>query len=113
MTAIKQVTAQKDKLELDKLVIQTDVSKKMSVDDVEEAARDGAFVNGFYMEGARWDVGAQIIDKSQPKEMYVAMPIITCRAVPADKVESCGIFMCPVYKTQFRGPTYVLYTGHN
>lgn len=107
LTAIKQVTAQKDKLELDKLVIQTDVSKKMSVDDVEEAARDGAFVNGFYMEGARWDVGAQIIDKSQPKEMYVAMPIITCRAVPADKVESSGIFMCPVYKTQFRGPTYV------
>ena len=60
-----------------------------------------------FMEGARWDVGAQIIDKSQPKEMYVAMPIITCRAVPADKVESSGIFMCPVYKTQFRGPTYV------
>ena len=107
LTAIKQVTAQKDKLELDKLVIQTDVSKKMSTDDIEEPARDGAYVNGFFMEGARWDVGAQIIDKSQPKEMFVQMPIITCRAVPADKAESSGIFMCPVYKTQFRGPTYV------
>ena len=42
LTAIKQVTAQKDKLELDKLVIQTDVSKKMSTDDIEEPARDGA-----------------------------------------------------------------------
>jgi len=107
LTAVKQVTAQKDKLELDKLVIQTDVSKKMSIEDIEEKARDGVYTSGFYMEGARWDVGAQIIDKCQPKEMFVAMPIITCRAVPADKAESSGVFLCPVYKTQFRGPTYV------
>ena len=103
LTAIKQVTAQKDKLELDKLVIQTDVSKKMSTDDIEEPARDGAYVNGFFMEGARWDVGAQIIDKSQPKEMFVQMPIINCRAVPADKAESSGIFMCPIQKRNLEG----------
>ena len=33
--------------------------------------------------------------KSQPKEMYVAMPVITCRADPADKVESSKISSFP------------------
>ena len=107
LTAIKQVTAQKASLELDKLVIQTDITKNLNVGDVEGAARDGAFCHGFYMEGARWDVGGGTVEKAQPKEMYVAMPIINCKAVEADKVETSGIFSCPVYKTQFRGPTYV------
>ena len=107
LTAIKQVTAQKASLELDKLVIQTDITKNLNVGDVEGAARDGAFCHGFYMEGARWDVGGGTVEKAQPKEMYVAMPIINCKAVEVDKVETSGIFSCPVYKTQFRGPTYV------
>ena len=101
LTAIKQVTAQKEKLELDKLVIQTEVTKKMSVEDVEERARDGAFANGFYMEGARWDVSAQIIDKSQPKEMFVAMPVICCRAITGSRADS-STFRMPVYRTRLR-----------
>ena len=107
LTAIKQVTAQKASLELDKLIIQTDVSKKMAAKDIEAAAREGAWVSGMFMEGAKWDVGAGTIEKAQPKEMYVSMPIVNCRALPADKIETSGIFLCPVYKTQFRGPTYV------
>ena len=56
LTAINQVAAQKDKSELDKLVSVTDVTKKMAVDEIDGHARDGAYINGLQMEGARWDV---------------------------------------------------------
>jgi dynein heavy chain len=35
------------------------------------------------------------------------MPVINCKAVPADKLEEKGVYKCPVYKTEQRGPTYV------
>lgn len=50
LTAIMQTTAQTQKLELDKLVIQTDVTRK-TVQEIDAPARTGAFVAGLYMEG--------------------------------------------------------------
>ena len=35
------------------------------------------------------------------------MPVINCRAIPADKVEDKGVYRCPVYKTEQRGPTFI------
>eukprot|EP00975_Prorocentrum_lima_P037553 7898552-Prorocentrum_lima.AAC.1 len=38
--------------------------------------------------------------------MFCVLPVINIRPVVADKLEA-GTFLCPVYKTQQRGPTYV------
>ena len=77
-------------------------------DKVEGPAKDGgAYCSGFYLEGARWDLENQLIVKSKPKEMFVQMPIINCRGILSSAQETVGIFMCPVYTTQFRGPTFV------
>lgn len=46
-------------------------------------------------------------DRSQPKEMFCVMPIMCVKGVAADRVDSQGIFKCPVYKTEQRGPTFV------
>jgi dynein heavy chain len=35
------------------------------------------------------------------------MPVINCRAILGDKMETSGIYRCPVYMTQRRGPTFV------
>jgi dynein heavy chain len=35
------------------------------------------------------------------------MPVINCKAVPMDKLEDKGVYRCPVYKTEQRGPTFV------
>ena len=36
------------------------------------------------------------------------MPIINVRALAADKVDvSSGVYVCPTYKTEMRGPTFV------
>merc|ERR1740117_1179014 len=54
LTAIKQLCCQMQGLELDKLQVYTDVTKK-DVKSVEAAHKDGAYVTGMWLEGARWD----------------------------------------------------------
>lgn len=108
LTAICQVTAQKYQLELDKLVTYTDVTKKMSAEEIDAASRDGAYVIGLSMQGARWDTITGTIDRSKPKEMFSPMPVINVKAVAAEKADAeKNIYNCPVYKTEFRGPTFV------
>jgi dynein heavy chain len=51
LTAICQVAAQKNQWELDKLLTWTEVTKKISVEEVEGASRDGAYINGLSVQG--------------------------------------------------------------
>lgn len=69
--------------------------------------REGAYVHGLHMEGARWDVQAGIIMDSRLKELFPAMPVINIRAITQDKQDLRNMYECPVYKTRTRGPTYV------
>lgn len=55
LTAIKQKYSQDNKAPLNKLYIKTDVTKKM-FDVIEDRAKDGAYVFGFHIDGARWDI---------------------------------------------------------
>jgi len=108
LTAICQVTAQKNQWELDKLVTWTEITKRMEASEVEGISREGAYITGLSLQGARWDVGGQVLERSRPKEMFCRMPIINVKALAADKVDvSSGIYVCPTYKTEKRGPTYV------
>ena len=107
LTAICQVTAQKNQWELDKLVTFTDITKKMAVDEVDAMSRDGAYIIGMQMQGARWDIGSNQIEKSMPKEMFSAMPVMNVKAVTKDKADTAGMYNSPVYITEQRGPTYV------
>ena len=107
LTAIKQVTAQQKSLELDKLVTWVEWSKKMDVASIEGQPRTGAYMNGFYMQGARFDTGTLLMAESKPKELFSYMPIVTCSAILSTEVETGGVFESPCYKTEFRGPTFV------
>ena len=106
LTAICQVTAQKNQWELDKLVTFTDVTKRFCVDEVDIHSRDGAYIIGLSMQGARWDLNKVQIEKSRPKEMFCTMPIINIKAVTKEKANVGGIYNCPVYMTEMRGPTW-------
>ena len=108
LTAVRQKSSRDNGFELDKLYIQTDVTKKMH-NEIEGMPRDGAYVFGFHVEGARWDGGVNQLEESEPKKQFSVMPVINVKAsiVAKDNKEEKGIYKCPTYMTVDRGSTYV------
>uniref|UniRef100_A0A8D2LWB0 Dynein axonemal heavy chain 11 n=1 Tax=Varanus komodoensis TaxID=61221 RepID=A0A8D2LWB0_VARKO len=106
LTAIMQSMARKNNWSLDKMCLTTDVTKK-SREDYGHPPREGAYIFGLFMEGARWDIQAGILVEARLKDLTPAMPVIFVRAIPADRQETKHVYKCPVYKTRIRGPTYV------
>lgn len=43
------------------------------------APREGAYIHGLFMEGARWDTQSGIIVESRLKELFPSMPVINVR----------------------------------
>lgn len=130
-TAIMQATARAHNLPLDNMSIETYVTVMADESTPNNHPQDGAYANGFFIEGARWfndedeceeyDIcGTKCrgyLADGRIKELIPRMPIIYIKAV---QVESSweptavgymrhekGIYECPVYQTTFRGPTYV------
>ncbi|XP_018327462.1 dynein beta chain, ciliary [Agrilus planipennis] len=106
LTAIMQSTARRHELPLDKMCLQFDVTKKQK-EEFTAAPRDGAYIHGLFMEGARWDIQCGIIMESRLKELFPAMPVINVRAITQEKQDLRNIYECPLYKTKSRGSTYV------
>ena len=108
LTAIKQKTSQDEMYELNKLYIKTDITKKM-FNEIPDVPPKGAYVFGFHVDGARWDINVGQLDEAFPKKQYSVMPVIHCTAqlIPEVVKEDKTLYMCPVYKTDLRGATFV------
>lgn len=109
LAAIKQVYAGEKGFELNKLTVQTDVMKKLYWEPDLPPIKEGAYVFGMQVEGARWDQAVGQLDESLPKKPFSVMPVVNCRAAPivVDPKKDAGLYMCPCYKTEGRGATYV------
>ncbi|KAK7475395.1 hypothetical protein BaRGS_00033345, partial [Batillaria attramentaria] len=106
LTAIMQQMARKNEWPLDRMVLQCDVTKKTR-EDMAGPPREGAYVHGLYMEGARWDTQTGMIAEARLKELAPQMPVIFIKAIPVDRQDLRNMYQCPVYKTKTRGPTFV------
>jgi len=108
LTAIMQVIGRVKQQELNKLFIQTEITKR-SIEEIEGTAKEGAYVYGFIVQGARWDQLMGCLEESRPKEMFSTLPVVYCKAQPVipDGKEDKNIYMCPTYKTEDRGNTFV------
>ncbi|XP_077280961.1 dynein beta chain, ciliary [Temnothorax americanus] len=106
LTAIMQQTARKNEWPLDKMCLHCDVTRKQK-EELTVPPREGVYVNGLYMEGARWEVASGVIADSRLKELLFPMPVVFVKAITQDKQETKNAYECPVYRTRTRGPTYV------
>lgn len=100
LTAIMQQTARKNEWPLDKMCLSCDVTKKQK-EEFTTPPREGAFVNGLFMDGARWDMDLGSIGPSRLKELFPMMPVIFIKAITQDKQDIKNIYECPVYKTRY------------
>jgi len=98
LVAVMQVASRKNDWALNKLVTTVDMTKKLTPEEVDAPARDGALVYGLFMEGARWDVAGGCMEDAFMKELYPKMPVIQLRSILAEKEDTRGIYRCPVYK---------------
>ena len=87
---ICQVTAQKNQWELDKLVTFTRVTKMMTPDEVDAPSRDGAYITGLSLQGAKWDVNGNSLCSSEPKVQFCPMPIIHVKVRRMMRVVFCS-----------------------
>jgi len=73
LTAVMQTTARRNDWPLDKTMILTEVTKKQ-VDQIEQPSRDGAFIWGLTLEGARWDEKAGVWTSRGPRSCSARCP---------------------------------------
>ena len=106
VTACLQVTARAQGLPLDAMTAHTEVTDK-SFEQITGQPEDGTYVHGLCMEGARWDKTANCIAESRPKELHTMMPVMHILGITKDKVKTEGVYICPIYGTTIRGPTFV------
>ncbi|XP_064146125.1 dynein axonemal heavy chain 11 isoform X1 [Loxodonta africana] len=106
LTAIMQTMARKNEWPLDKTCLTVDVTKKTK-EDYGHPPREGAYLHGLFLEGARWDTQSGTMAEAHLKELISIMPVIFAKAIPVDRQETKHTYECPVYKTKTRGPNYV------
>ena len=98
LVAVKQMVARKNNWALNKLITTVDVTKTMLPEEIEDGSRDGAYVYGLYLEGARWDLQAGCLEDAFMKELYPKVPVCQLRAILAENEDTRGIYRCPVYR---------------
>jgi dynein heavy chain, axonemal len=104
MTGTLQNFARKYQVAIDSLAFTFSVLDVDSADELSVSPSDGIYVDGLWVQGARWSRSqAQLVDAT-PGEMFSPMNLV--HFLPASNVERDRTqYPCPVYKTSVRQGT--------
>jgi hypothetical protein len=70
--------------------------------ELKKRPKEGCYIHGLFLEGARWDPVAFQLAESRPKELYTEMAVIWLLPMPNRKAQSQDFYLCPIYKTLTR-----------
>jgi len=111
LTGTLQNFARKYVISIDSLSFDFKVIDK-PYNKITEKPKDGCYIRGLYLEGARWDSQKEALNESFPKTLYSEMPVIWLLPVKDRVKPTTKIYECPVYKTLTRAGTLST-TGHS
>jgi len=107
LTAIMQITSRASGQPLDDMCLKTDVRNEYDKEDLTEPAAQGAYVNGFSLEGAGWEQGRNgeqgYLCDMILKELSPVLPIVHVTSIRKSERTVVGMYDCPVYFTTNRG----------
>lgn len=101
-TALIQTTCRSKGWALDKSTMYTNVTKLFDPAEVTKRLEQGTYVQGLYIEGARWNTEKDSLDYQKPKVLVEEMPLVQIIPVEANKLKLRGTIKTPVYITQLR-----------
>lgn len=109
LTGCLQNFSRKYTLPIDLLVLEYAIQTTRSVGVRPE---EGQYMNGLFLEGARWDVKQNSLAESHPRALYDSMPIVLLKPIEKSKASTVLSYECPVYKTGSRRGVLST-TGHS
>ncbi|CAK0868226.1 unnamed protein product [Prorocentrum cordatum] len=102
LSALVQASCRRRGWALDKSTLYTKVTKYASRDEVTEKLLDGTYVEGLYLEGARWDTEQGCLARQLPKQLIQQMPLVEVIPTEANRLKLRDELPTPVYVTQLR-----------
>lgn len=90
LTALVQTTCRSKGWALDKSIMYTTVTKIIDAKEVTKRLDQGTYIEGIYLEGARWNIENDCLDYQNPKELVTQVPLIQVIPVEANKLKLRG-----------------------
>ncbi|KAM3869140.1 dynein axonemal heavy chain 12-like [Diretmus argenteus] len=110
LTAAMQNYARKYRVSIDLLGFQFEV---LPIDDSDTSPEDGVYINGLFLDGARWDKTDGVLAEQESKVLFDSMPIIWIKPTAEKNTDQPQkLYVCPLYKTSERKGTLST-TGHS
>jgi len=112
LTALLQTSARANGVPIDSLGWEFIVVKEEEK-QISSPAKEGAYIKGFYLEGAQWDVENWHLEEPMPMQLFAEMPIIHFRPQDLKQIKQKGTYSCPCYRYPIRtgtreNPSFVL-----
>ena len=89
LTAIMQVTARLNHLPLDDMCLKCDVLNTKDPEELPGPAESGAYVYGFFLDGAGWELGRNgeqgYLTDMILKDLHPVLPVVHVTAIPASQ----------------------------
>jgi len=112
LTGTLQNYARKETIAVDKISFDFQFKDTMQHEDVKEKPESGCLFYGLYLEGCKWDYEKHELAESDPKKLFVDLPMLHLVPVEERAKPTEGIYMCPLYKVLSRTGTLST-TGHS
>ncbi|XP_005185418.2 dynein axonemal heavy chain 12 [Musca domestica] len=109
LTGAMQNYARKYKIPIDTLTFDHQV---LDVEHRNEPPDDGVYINGLFLEGARWNWQEKVLDEQLPKVLIYPMPAIYLIPTTIYDLKAGNRYKSPLYKTAERKGTLST-TGHS
>ncbi|XP_055861319.1 dynein axonemal heavy chain 8-like isoform X4 [Biomphalaria glabrata] len=102
LTAMRQeVTRAHKGWALDTVTLHNDMTKYYK-EDINTSPPEGVFIYGLYLDGAGWDRRSLKLCESQPKVLFIALPVVHIYAINSTAPKDPKLYQCPVYKKPCR-----------
>uniref|UniRef100_A0A0G4I0P8 Dynein heavy chain C-terminal domain-containing protein n=1 Tax=Chromera velia CCMP2878 TaxID=1169474 RepID=A0A0G4I0P8_9ALVE len=111
LTSVLQMYSRREMIPIDTLAFEHVVLAKKHESELESAPKDGCYIYGMFMDGARWDFEKNVIADQLPGVMYDSAPIIHLNPAKNLKKDPTK-YEIPLYKTSVRAGTLST-TGHS